>query len=66
VADHPAVKLLVNWQEPGRWFIEAHNPSETPLTTRLRSVSGGPLASFEKTVTLPPGSSRMWTCAEKK
>jgi hypothetical protein len=66
VADNPAVKLLVNWQEPGRWFIEAHNPGETPVTARLKSVSGGPLERFDETVTLPPGSSRTWTCAEKK
>ena len=48
VADNPAVKLLVNWQEPGPWFAEAHNPTNAPLTARLTSAPGGPLAHFRK------------------
>jgi hypothetical protein len=60
VADNPAVKLLVNSQEPGRWFIEAHNPGDAPLAVHLTSAPGGPLSHFDERVTLPPGSSRTW------
>jgi hypothetical protein len=66
VADNSAVKLLVNWQEPGQWSIEAHNPGEAPVTTRLTSAFNGPLARFDETVTLAAGHSRTWTCSEKK
>jgi hypothetical protein len=65
VADDPAVKLLVSWQEPGVWFVEAHNPSDAPITTRLRSPAGWPLFRFDQAVTLPPGTSKTWICAEK-
>jgi hypothetical protein len=58
VADNPAVKLLVSWQELGVWFIEAHNPTDAPLTARLSSAAGWPMFRFQDTVTLPPGTSQ--------
>jgi len=66
VADNRALKLLVNWQEPGVWFVEAHNPTDAPITARLTSLSGWKLFRFEENVTLPPGTSRTWTCSEKR
>ncbi len=27
-------KLLVTWERPGHWFVEAHNPTDRTLTTR--------------------------------
>jgi transposase len=65
VADNPALKLLVNWQEPGLWFAEAHNPTDAPLTARLASAPGGPLARFEETVVLPPGSSKTFVLRQR-
>ncbi|MGA2066333.1 MAG: hypothetical protein ABSG86_15265 [Thermoguttaceae bacterium] len=65
VADNPAVKLLVSWQEPGLWFAEAHNPTDAPLTARLASAPGGPLAHFEETVVLPPGSSKTFVLPQR-
>jgi hypothetical protein len=65
VADNPAVKLLVNWQEPGLWFAEAHNPTDAPLRARLVSAPGGPLAHFEETVVLPPGSSKTFVLRQR-
>ena len=66
VADNPAVKLLVNWQEPGLWFVEAHNPTDAPLTARLASTPEGPLAHFPETVVLPPGSSKTFSLRQRE
>lgn len=64
VADRPQVKLLVSWQEPGVWFVEAHNPTEKPLPVNLNTAPGWTVFAFRESLTLPPGTSRIWTVRE--
>ena len=64
--DNPAVVIAVGWRQEGQWTIEAHNPTEKPLTTRLTATPGWTPFTFHDTVTLPAGSSRVWTVQEKK
>jgi len=59
-ADQPDVKVQVAWQEPGVWFVEAHNPTDQPVRTSLRSSPGWTVFDFGQTVELAPGSSRVW------
>lgn len=63
-ANRPDVKLLVSWKDPGRWFVEAHNPTDKPINTRLRTTPGWSLFAFNKKVALPPGTSQVWTVIE--
>jgi hypothetical protein len=65
VCDRPELKLHVAWKSPGKWFVEAHNPSEKPITAKLRANDGWPLFPFNETITLAPGSSRVWEVAGK-
>jgi hypothetical protein len=61
VADDEKVKITTAWMEPGKWFVEAHNPSDRSITTRLRTNAGWTLFTLDKpTVVLRPGSSRSW------
>ena len=62
--DRREVGLLVAWQEPGLWFVEAHNPTDKPLRTRLRSAEGWPTFAVDETVELAPGTSRIWRVKE--
>ena len=64
VSDRSEVRLLVSWMEPGRWFVEAHNPTDTPLKARLRSSQGWDLFGFKESVELAPGASRTWRVLE--
>ncbi|MFW6162768.1 MAG: hypothetical protein ACODAJ_08340 [Planctomycetota bacterium] len=64
VSDEPAVRLLVAWMQPGRWFVEAHNPTERPVKARLRSSAGWAAFDFDEAVELGPGTSRSWRVAE--
>jgi len=59
-ADQPDVKVQVAWQEPGVWFVEAHNPTDQPVRMSLRSSPGWTVFDFGQTVELAPGSSRVW------
>jgi len=54
------VRILVSWMTPGQWFVEAHNPGDQPLTARLRSTPGWTAFTFNETVELPAGSSKVW------
>jgi hypothetical protein len=45
---------------PGQWFLEAHNPSDQPLTAKLQSSPGWTAFAFSETVDLPAGSSKVW------
>jgi hypothetical protein len=58
--DSLEVKLLVAWQEPGVWFVEAHNPGEKAVTFRARTTKGWGLFKFREEVELAAGSSRVW------
>lgn len=60
------LKLLVAWQQPGTWFIEAHNPTDRPLTTTIRTTPGWTPFTFQETVTLRPGQSKIWRVAGKE
>ncbi|OPZ28336.1 MAG: hypothetical protein BWZ02_01340 [Lentisphaerae bacterium ADurb.BinA184] len=64
VADAPGITILVAWMEPGKWFIEAHNPTDAPMTARLRTSQGWSVFAFEAQADLPPGASRTWTVFE--
>jgi len=64
--DNPDVKLLVSWQEPGVWFLEAHNATDKAIKTRLTSSRGWRLFHLDETVNLRPGSSRIWHVKEEK
>ncbi len=66
VADRPEVKLLVAWQEPGVWFVEAHNPTEQPLPVKLSTAPGWGVFAFQQTLTLPPGASQTWQVQEAR
>lgn len=59
--DQRDVILQVAWQQPGRWFVEAHNPTDRPLTTKITSTKGWTPFTFTTTVTLPPGQSKIWS-----
>jgi hypothetical protein len=59
------VKIQVAWQEPGVWFVEAHNPTDEAVKTELRSSPGWTPFAFRETVELAPGTSRIWLVKEK-
>jgi hypothetical protein len=60
IASQPQVKLIVSWQEPGLWFVEANNPTAKPLTLTLDAAPGWTLFSFHQALTLAPGASQIW------
>ncbi|MFP4057264.1 MAG: hypothetical protein ACLF0G_10390 [Candidatus Brocadiia bacterium] len=60
VCDQPRVRLLVAWQQPGVWFLEAHNPTDQPFETTLETNEGWDLFDFTQRVRLAPGTSRTW------
>jgi hypothetical protein len=60
VASQPQVKLLVAWQEPGVWCVEANNPTAKPLPVTLDTAPGWTVFSFHQTLTLAPGTSQTW------
>ena len=64
VADKPQVKLLVSWQEPGVWFVEAHNPTEKALPVTLTTAPGWTVFTFRQALTLKPGTSQTWQVRE--
>jgi len=60
VCDQSEVKLLVSWKQPGVWYVEAHNPTDKPLKAGLKANRGWTVFTFDETVDLPAGSSRIW------
>jgi hypothetical protein len=66
VCDKREIKLLVSWQEPGLWFVEAHNPTDEPVEAVLRSAGGWDIFSFKETLRLDPGTSRIWRVKGKE
>ncbi len=64
-ADQKELKILVSWVEPGKWYVEAHNPTDKPMTAALRSAKGWTPFKFRETVDLPPGTSKVWTVTGK-
>ena len=60
----PDMKLLVAWQEPGLWSIEAHNPTDRPLTATLTTTPGWTRFKFGETVKLRAGESHIWRVKE--
>ena len=64
VADKAEVKLLVSWQEPGAWFVEAHNPTDRSLRCHLSIGRGWKLFRFDERLELAPGTSRTWRVRE--
>jgi hypothetical protein len=62
--DQPAVTLHLAWQEPGLWFLEAHNSTTKPITTTLKSTPGWTRFSINTTVSLQPGESKIWRVME--
>ncbi|MHB9131538.1 MAG: hypothetical protein ACYDBB_10680 [Armatimonadota bacterium] len=65
-ASDPRVTLLVSWKQEGQWVIEAHNPTDAPITTALTTTEGWPKFTFRQQVKLEPGTSQTWTVTEKK
>jgi len=65
-ADRKELKILVSWQSPGLWYVEAHNPTDHALRATLKSTPGWTPFTFKETFTLPAGSSRIWTVMENK
>ncbi len=63
--DKEDVKIQVAWQEPGVWFVEAHNPGDEAVKAELRSSPGWTPFTFRETVELAPGTSRIWLVKEK-
>jgi len=63
--DKRDLRLLVAWQEPRVWFVEAHNPSDKPLKAELQSSEGWDRFTFKETVELAPGTSRIWRVKEE-
>ncbi len=64
-ADHTALRLTVSWKAKGLWYVEAHNPGSQAVTAKLISHPRWQPFSFKETVTLPAGSSQVWTVREK-
>jgi len=62
--NHPEVSLLVSWQQPGLWYVEAHNPKERTLTTKITTVHGWTRFALNESVTLKAGESRVWRVKE--
>ena len=60
-ADDPRLKLLASWQEPGTWYVEAHNPTDHAVKTVVRSAPGWTPFSLQAAIELSPGASRHWT-----
>jgi hypothetical protein len=58
--DNPAVTLQVAWKSANAWYVEAHNPGDKPITTQIRTNKGWTLFRFNQSITLAPGSSRVW------
>lgn len=56
----PELRLLVAWQEPGVWFVEAHNPTDAPLSGELRTSPGWTPFSLAERIELAPGTSKVW------
>ncbi|OPZ30474.1 MAG: hypothetical protein BWZ02_00761 [Lentisphaerae bacterium ADurb.BinA184] len=65
VADNPAVRLQVAWQQPGVWYVEAHNPTDQPVKTALHSPPGWTVFAFKESIELAPGTSRTWQVKAK-
>jgi hypothetical protein len=63
-ADNPAVTLSVNWKSDRLWCVEAHNPTNAPITATLASTVGWTPFTFKETVTLAPGTSKIWNVKE--
>lgn len=59
--DRKEAKILVSWKEPKQWYIEAHNPTDKPMKTRLATATGWTVFKFGETVDLAPGTSKVWT-----
>jgi hypothetical protein len=64
IASQPQVKLLVAWQEPGVWSVEANNPTDQPLTLTLDTAPAWTVFSFHQALTLAPGTSQTWQVKE--
>ncbi len=64
-AGDPNLALLVSWKQAGQWVIEAHNPTDAPITTTLVTPKEWKKFTFKQQVTLAPGGSQTWTVAEK-
>ena len=58
VVDNEEVRLGVFWHSPGRWSIEAHNPTDRPMEAELQTNQGWDRFQFHRQITLPPGTSR--------
>ncbi len=63
-ADNPAITITVNWKQEKQWCIEAHNPSNAQITSTLTSTPGWTPFTFKETVTLPAGTSKIWSVNE--
>ncbi len=64
VAGNREVKLQVSWASKGRWYVEAHNPTDRPIKTKLSTSPGWTVFRFAEEVELPPGQSRTWWVKE--
>ena len=64
-ADQKDLKILVSWMEPGKWYVEAHNPTEKAMKVALLSNKAWPFFKFDEKLELPAGSSKIWTVTEK-
>ena len=62
--DRPEVKVQVAWEQPGRWFVEAHNPGAETVRAKLRTTVGWGKFAFRESVELPAGTSRTWHVPE--
>ena len=65
VCDHRDLTLLVSWESPGVWYVEAHNATDKPIRAKLRAGAGWTPFAFDESVDLPAGSSRIWHVKER-
>ena len=61
VASDPDLVISANYYTAETWKIQVHNPTDEPIDADVRTNDGWRLFSFEREVTLAPGSSRHWT-----
>ena len=59
------LRITVSWKEPGKWFVEAHNPADNAARVKLETDPHWSAFQLRETVRLDPGTSRVWEVNEE-
>ncbi len=63
-ADNADITLSANWKLDKLWCVEVHNTTNKEITTVITSTPGWTPFTFKETVTLAPGTSKIWNVKE--